>query len=168
MFLPVQSIVIPKNLVLSLDGIIWSLSMISIGSLFLFLNIMLAVLLVEKISLFSAAHVSNLLVTPCSTLDATLLISYCIVYCYVICIEWSVHSIAKFSQYTIDYHQAEGYTEYSSLWNSQICLFILWCRYTTLTFFHLSLISSAMNSIIRPCIPMFLSFLNILFLLILS
>ena len=46
--------------------------MISIGSSFLFLNVMLTVLLGEKVRTHSAAHASNLLVTPCSALDDTL------------------------------------------------------------------------------------------------
>ena len=68
------SIVIPKNWVLSLEGIILFLRMISIGSSFLFLfflNAMLTVLL-EKIRPISATHASNLLVTPCNAQGVTL------------------------------------------------------------------------------------------------
>ena len=49
--------------------------MISIGSSFLFLlflNVMIIVLLGEKVRPLSAAHASNLLVTPCNGLDVTL------------------------------------------------------------------------------------------------
>ena len=67
-----------KNLIkkiLSLEGIILLLSMISNGSLFLFplfLNVNLTVLLGEKVRLLSANHASNLLVAPCNALNATL------------------------------------------------------------------------------------------------
>ena len=46
--------------------------MISIGSSFLFLNFMHIVLPRKKVRPLSAAHASNLLVTPCTTLEATL------------------------------------------------------------------------------------------------
>ena len=48
--------------------------MIFIGSSFFLLNVMLTVLLGDKVRPLSVAHASNLLVTPCSTLDVTLLL----------------------------------------------------------------------------------------------
>ena len=62
------SSVILKNWVLSLEGIILFLSMISIGSSFFILNVMITVLLGKKIKPLSAAHASDLLVTPCNAL----------------------------------------------------------------------------------------------------
>ena len=64
-----------RNLVLTLLGMIWFLSVIFIGSLFLFLlfiNNMFTVLLVEKVSPLSGAYAFNLLVTACSALAVTL------------------------------------------------------------------------------------------------
>ena len=46
--------------------------MISIGSSFLFLNVMLTVFLGEKVRSLFAAHASNLLVIPYNALDAAL------------------------------------------------------------------------------------------------
>ena len=66
---------IPSNWILSLKGTAWFLIAIFIDSSFLFfhfLNIMFAVFLVEKVSPLSAAHASNLFITPCCALAASL------------------------------------------------------------------------------------------------
>ena len=54
------------------------------------------------------------------------------------------------------------------LWDSQVCLFILWCISTHSNFYPSFTNQFLMNSIICPCIPMFSCSLNVLFLLILS
>ena len=71
--LSLLSKVIPRTWVLSLLGMIWFLSVNSMGSSFLFLlflNTIFIVLLVEKV--LSVDHASDFLVTPCSALANTL------------------------------------------------------------------------------------------------
>ena len=139
------------NLELSESVYILFLSMISISSLFLFLfflNIMLNVLLGEKFSLLSSVYASNLLVTSCSALDATL-------WFFVFNIYFQV--IYKFSQYTLiaTKKKVTLSTPHCGIPKSVCVLFQM--DPSILTLIHLLLISSQMNSIILPCIPMFSS-----------
>ena len=95
------------------------------------------------------------------------LTSSCNVNFQIICKEWFMYSISQSSWYTIDCTRKRVTTLPVEFQNLSVCLF---CEMypLTLTLIHLSPISSLMNYIIFPSIPMFSSCYSVFSLLNLS
>ena len=160
--------VIPKNWLLFLEGITSIISMISICSsllFLLFLNIMLTVLLGEKISSFSAAHPSNLLIIPCNALEATL---WYLVVMYIARLSAKGDSSTPLPNILLIATRKRVMLSIPPCQISRSVCLLCETDPHTFTLIHLSLISYVMNSIILPCIPMFSSSSNVISLFTLS